>query len=151
LYFYTVTEIPIYFFKEGIRFRLYYPEELKMWILSAGKAYRYSIQNINYIFCSDRYLLKLNKRFLNHNYFTDIITFNNSTQKKKLVADIYISIDRVKANAKKLDISFNEELHRMLIHGMLHLLGHDDKDEKKRSEMKKAEDLWLSKRTFLQK
>ena len=93
----------------------------------------------------------MNKKFLHHNYFTDIITFAHSAEKKKIEADIYISIDRIKINAQKFKVTLNDELHRVLIHGILHLTGYDDKSEKKRVEMKKAEDYWLSKRIFLQK
>ena len=124
-------------------------EELKKWIESAVNKNKFNIETINYIFCSDKYLLKLNKQFLNHNYFTDIITFNNSTEKKKLNADIYISVDRVKANAKRFDVTFRDELHRILVHGILHLTGFDDKNEKYRAEMRRAEDLWLMNRAFL--
>jgi probable rRNA maturation factor len=143
-----VAEIPIYFFKEDIKFRLNNTEELKKWIHFIVKKNKYNIDSINYIFCSDKYLLKLNKQFLHHDYFTDIITFNNSSERKRLNADIYISVDRVRANAKSFEVSFNDELHRVLIHGALHLVGYEDKNEKKRREMKKAEDLWLAKRSF---
>jgi rRNA maturation RNase YbeY len=95
--------------------------------------------------------LQLNRQFLHHNYFTDIITFDNSIGKNKIEADIYISVDRVKVNAKRFKVAFDNELHRVLIHGILHITGFDDKSEQKSDEMKKAEDYWLSKRGFLQK
>jgi rRNA maturation RNase YbeY len=146
-----VEKIPIYFFKEDVRFRLNYSKELKKWIEATIRKKRFQVKTINFIFCSDKYLLQLNRQFLHHNYFTDIITFDNSIGKNKIEADIYISVDRVKVNAKRFKVAFDNELHRVLIHGILHITGFDDKSEQKSDEMKKAEDYWLSKRGFLQK
>jgi rRNA maturation RNase YbeY len=146
-----VEKIPIYFFKEDVRFRLNYSKELKKWIEASIRKKRFQVKTINFIFCSDKYLLQLNRQFLHHNYFTDIITFDNSIGKNKIEADIYISVDRVKVNAKRFKVAFDNELHRVLIHGILHITGFDDKSEQKSDEMKKAEDYWLSKRGFLQK
>jgi probable rRNA maturation factor len=143
-----VAEIPIYFFKEDVRFRLNHSDELKKWIHSAIRKHKFTARAIHYIFSSDKYLLKLNKEFLHHNYFTDIITFNNSTEKKNLEADIYISIDRVHANAEKFNMTFRDELHRVMIHGALHLVGFDDKKKSMQAEMRKEEDRWLEKRNF---
>jgi probable rRNA maturation factor len=139
---------PIHFHKENVHFRLTKQEELKKWIASAIKSYGYSMQVINYIFCSDKYLLKINQQYLKHNYFTDIITFNNSSEEKKLEADIFISIDRVKANAVQYKTTFNDELHRVMIHGALHLVGFDDKKSSKQAEMSMEEDKWLARWNF---
>jgi probable rRNA maturation factor len=145
----VADKIPIYFFKESIRFQMNHSSELKKWILSAIRKHKFKVKAINYIFCSDKYLLKLNKQFLKHNYFTDIITFDNSTEKANIEADVFISIDRVKANSNEFGTSFRDELHRVMIHGSLHLVGYKDKGPKDLSSMKQAEDLWLSKRKWL--
>ena len=141
----------ILFHKENIKFRLNNRTELSEWLNTAVRYYSYQIIAINYIFCSDKYLLKINKQYLNHNYFTDIITFNNSADKKYLEADIFISLDRVKANSLKYKTTLNDELHRVMIHGALHLAGCSDKGKSQQARMRKAEDLWLGKRKFIQK
>jgi probable rRNA maturation factor len=104
-----------------------------------GKA----VEAINYIFCSDAYLLELNKRHLNHNTFTDIITFELSEKNSPLIADIYISIDRVKENAAMFKSGFSNELHRVIFHGALHLAGYRDKSKKEAIVMRTMEDEWL--------
>ena len=96
------------------------------------------IEAINFIFCSDEYLLELNQAHLNHNTFTDIISFELSPKGEPLLADIYISIERVRENARIFGASFKEELHRVIFHGSLHLCGYKDKnpaDQKKMREM----------------
>jgi len=141
----------ILFHKEIVKFRLTHQTELRDWIKSVLKFYGYQVNRVNYIFCSDKYLLKINKKYLNHNYFTDIITFDNSIKRKNVEADIFISIDRVKDNAARYKTTFRDELHRVIIHGALHLTGFNDKTKSQQSKMRKAEDLWLSKRKFAQK
>jgi len=101
-------------------------------------------KNVNYIFCSDQYLLKINQEYLNHNTYTDIITFENTEETGKLEADIFISIDRVKENAQKLASNSDSELHRVIIHGVLHLLGFNDKTEADKNRMREKEDACLS-------
>ncbi|MFN8166376.1 MAG: rRNA maturation RNase YbeY [Bacteroidia bacterium] len=133
----------INFFKET-PFRLNKQLALRKWILKAAKTEGYKIENINYIFCSDKYLRKINKQYLNHDYNTDIITFDNTMPGENLEADIFISVDRVKANAKSYNVSFDNELHRVIIHGLLHLTGYTDKSPKKAEEMRAREDYWLS-------
>ncbi|MCX6274447.1 MAG: rRNA maturation RNase YbeY [Bacteroidetes bacterium] len=139
---------PIHFFKEDVSFRLLKQEELKKWILLAFKKNETTVIDINFIFCSDKYLLKLNKEYLGHNYFTDIITFDNSKENGIVEADIFISSERVMANAKKFKTGFRDELHRVMIHGALHLMGYDDKTAKAEKAMRQAEEYWLSKRNF---
>lgn len=145
------TEIPVHFFKEGVRIRLQNRDQLKKWILQLFRENNLDVENINYVFCSDRYLLKMNKNYLDHHYLTDIITFDNSVEKGKVEADVFISTDRVAANAKKFNVAFRDELHRVLVHGALHLAGYDDKKISGRNKMREAEDYWLKKRRFLQK
>jgi len=134
----------VYFFKEDIRFRLNQAGALKKWIGRFFSDHKIQIQNINYIFCSDPYLRNLNKKYLQHDYFTDVITFDNSIEKGKTEGDIYISIDRVRANAEKYKTTFEDELLRVIIHGALHLTGYDDKSESQKKAMRMMEDQWLS-------
>lgn len=103
---------------------------------------------INYIFCSDEYLHSLNQTYLDHNTLTDIITFDQS-EANDIAGDIYISIDRVKDNARHRTIPFSEELHRVMIHGILHLTGLNDKTTKEKQFMREKEDLCLSLRKNL--
>ena len=138
----------IFFFKESIKFRLSVRKQLKDWILEIIKKEGYSISNINFIFCTDSSLRKINKQYLYHDYFTDIITFDNSVLKKTIEGDIFISIERVIVNSKKFTSSFNDELHRVMAHGVLHLIGYGDKTKSQKTEMKTREDFWLKRRTF---
>ena len=134
----------IYFFKEDIRFRINHAGALKKWIGSFFSSHKITIQSISYIFCSDKYLRRLNKKYLRHDYYTDVITFDNSVERGRIEADIYISIHRVSANAKKYKTTFDDELRRVIIHGGLHLAGYEDKTEKQKTVIRKAEDFWLS-------
>ncbi len=101
--------------------------------------------HITYVFCSDDYLLNMNKQFLEHNYYTDIITFPLSETEKEIEAEIYISIDRVKDNAAKFKTDFLEEFHRVIFHGVLHLMGYKDKSKPDKETMRKKENEWLRK------
>jgi probable rRNA maturation factor len=104
-------------------------------IISEGK----KLEEISYIFCDDEYLLKLNEEYLDHDTYTDIITFDYSVG-KILQGDIYISTERVEENAREYNVSFEEELRRVLIHGILHLAGYKDKTEEESSLMRKKEE-----------
>ena len=118
---------------QDIQFTLKNKQAIRQWIGTVAANEGYSIAPINYIFCSDGNLPEMNNQFLNHNYFTDIITFDY-TEGKRLSGDIFISIDRVADNAKTYKTTFEVELHRVIIHGVLHLMGYKDKtpaDEKK--------------------
>ncbi|WP_026210250.1 rRNA maturation RNase YbeY [Flexithrix dorotheae] len=136
------------FFCEDVDFELENSKNISKWIASCPLSAGFQIEEINYIFCSDEYLYKLNMEFLHHDTYTDIITFDNSESDKKITADIFISIERVKENSKKFNVSFSHELNRVLIHGVLHLIGFKDKSPSEEKEMKNQEDLWLSKFTF---
>jgi rRNA maturation RNase YbeY len=105
---------------------------------------RYFTGNISLIFCSDNYLLDMNKQFLDHDFFTDIITFNYSID-KAISGDLFISIDRVKENALNYNQTFENELYRVIFHGVLHLIGYDDKDEISVKVMKEKENYYLKK------
>jgi probable rRNA maturation factor len=133
----------IHFFSEGIEFKLPHPRKTSNWIKEVIKKEKKTLVAINYIFCSDSYLLEINQGYLRHNSLTDIITFDNS-QKNKLEAEIYISIDRVKENAKIFNSILDEELHRVIIHGVLHLVGYKDKTTVEKARMRKKEEACLS-------
>ena len=109
--------------------------KLKSWIKSIVEQNGMKVGDISYIFCSDDYLLEINQNYLQHDYYTDIITFDY-TAGNKIAGDLFISIDRVVDNAKELNVSFEEELHRVIIHGVLHLLGFKDKTDKKAKQMR---------------
>jgi len=100
--------------------------------------------DLTYIFCNDDYLLEINKEFLNHNTLTDIITFDMSEDPETLEGEIYVSIDRVKENAGKFEASYNQELHRVIFHGVLHLCGFKDKKTEDKEIMRKQEDMCLA-------
>ena len=129
-------------------FFLHDAEDLVAWIERIAVVHEYRIAQLTYIFCSDEYLHKLNVEYLDHDTLTDIITFDNADDADVLEGDIFISVERVQENAKDLAISFRDELHRVMIHGVLHLLGYHDKDLLSQTAMRRKEDYCLSLRTF---
>jgi len=135
--------MPIRFFYEQTKYKIEYPRKTVKWIIESARRERKSVVNINYIFCSDRYLLRLNQEFLNHNTFTDIITFDDSVG-KNISGEIFISLDRVKENSLKFNSPFQIELLRVMMHGILHLAGYRDKKPKEISTMRKKEEAYLS-------
>ncbi len=135
----------IQFFSEDIKFKHSDAEKTREWLKNVVQNEQQNIGEINYIFCSDEYLYAMNMEYLNHDTYTDILTFDNrEDEKEDLVGDIFISIDRIKDNAKKLNISWQDELDRVMVHGILHLLGYDDQDAASKSTMRKKEDACLS-------
>ncbi len=134
----------ISFFNEDIEFQIENNHSITVWINSVIDENKYLPGTINYIFSSDEYLLKLNQQYLEHDTYTDIITFDYSTG-KVLSGDIFISIDRVKENALKFKKTFENELHRVMIHGILHLCGFKDKTDAESKEMRQREDHYLEK------
>ena len=118
-------------------------EKIRIWIENVIKKEKKIVGDITYIFCDDDYLLERNKEFLNHNTLTDIITFNYCID-NNISSDIMISIDRVKENSTIFENSFNEELKRVMIHGILHLIGYNDKSEEEEELMRKKEDFYLN-------
>jgi probable rRNA maturation factor len=101
------------------------------------------LEQLQYIFCSDEYLLEINKQHLQHNYYTDIITFDLSEKSNSTIGEIYISVERVRDNAQNYEVPFKHELLRVIFHGALHLCGLKDKTEKDQILMRKAEDKYL--------
>lgn len=136
--------MPIQYFSEEIDFSLQNQPSIDKWISELISSNNYTLTDLNYIFCSDEYLLQINKEHLDHDYYTDIITFDNSESQEEIESDLFISIDRVKENAQNLDHSFDHELHRVMIHGLLHLFGFHDKTEEEKKVMREKEDHCLS-------
>lgn len=134
----------INFFTEEIKFTLKQKIKLRNWIKLTIEHHHSKLEVINYIFTSDNYLSTINKDYLDHDTFTDIITFNQSNDPAFVEADIYMSVERIKDNAKNLNLPFTTELHRVMIHGILHLLGYDDKVEAEKNLMRKKENHYLA-------
>ena len=134
--------MPIKFFTEEIKFQLKERIRIKNWINEAINGEDSKPGLINFIFTSDKYLLEINKQYLSHNYFTDIITFNYCEQ-NIINGDIYISISTVKNNSRHFNVTFSEELHRVMIHGILHLLGYEDKTDEEKAKMREKETQYL--------
>lgn len=133
----------ISFFSEDVDFKVVNPIKTKKWIKKASISEGYEISELNYIFCSDQYLLEINKQYLDHDYFTDIITFDNSEEDKQMEGDIYVSVDRVKDNTETFHTNFDAEMRRVLIHGLLHLAGYEDSSEALKMAMRAKEDEYL--------
>ncbi len=114
------------------------------WIRAVAADYGFTVGDITYIFCSDDRILEVNRQFLQHDYYTDIITFDYSTP-DRLSGDIFISLDTVRSNAEQVGTTFSQELHRILIHGILHLTGQGDKTPETKAQMTAKENLALSK------
>ncbi len=133
----------IHFLSEEVDFKPKNQRRLKAWISKVARLERREISSLVYIFCSDSYLLTLNEGYLNHKTLTDIITFDYS-EKKEIDGEIYISVDRLKENAKKFNTTLEEELHRVMIHGVLHILGQGDKTPSQKKLMRKKEQACLS-------
>ncbi len=99
--------------------------------------------NLSYIFCSDDHILGINRDFLKHDFFTDVITFDLSQFENEIQGEVYLSVDRIKDNSKQLGVSFKEELHRVIFHGALHLCGYKDKNNKDEAKMRQRENKYL--------
>jgi probable rRNA maturation factor len=136
--------MPILFFSEGTDFRLDKPLKSISWIKKAIKIEKSTLVSLNYIFCSDQYLVKLNKQYLGHNTLTDILTFDLAEEIGSVKGEIYISVERVLENARVFGEPFDRELHRVMIHGVLHLMGLDDKKAADQALMREKEEAYLS-------
>lgn len=121
-------------------------EDVANWIVEVIESKDHEVGEINYIFCDDAYLLNINRQFLNHDTLTDIISFDNSLG-KQVNGEIYISEERVRENAKEFEQSFTDELHRVMIHGVLHYCGYKDKTKGEKDVMRAQEDIALLKRS----
>lgn len=143
-----MSSLSIHFFSEDTNFTLKKKTFIRNWVRNTIIAEGYKLSELNFIFCSDNYLLDINQQYLNHNTLTDIITFDNSDKKSVIAGDIFISIDRVHENAGIFKVKEEDELHRVMIHGTLHLLGYPDKGKVAKALMTEKENFYLSQRNF---
>ncbi|MCF0164951.1 MAG: rRNA maturation RNase YbeY [Bacteroidales bacterium] len=137
----------INFFTEETSFKLKGKLLIKRWLKEVAEGQGYKISELNYIFCSDNYLLEINKQYLGHDYYTDIITFDNrdNLSEKIVLGDIFISVDTVSVNGTEYGEGFEREMLRVIAHGLLHLIGYDDVTEDLQLEMRAAENVALEK------
>lgn len=113
-------------------------EFFSLWLLEVAKSYSKNLGDLSYIFCSDDYLLEVNRSYLDHDYYTDIITFNYNDD-GFIAGDLFLSVDRIKDNANDFEVEFENELARVMVHGVLHLFGFDDKTELDAKQMREEE------------
>jgi rRNA maturation RNase YbeY len=128
---------------EKARVSLKNRNELRDFIIEVVTQEQKKLNTLNYIFCRDKDLLKINRKYLNHDFYTDIITFDLSSSAQEIFADIYISVDRIKENAKAFRSSLKEELHRVMFHGLLHLCGYNDKTVNQKNMIRIKEGFYL--------
>ncbi|MCQ2148830.1 MAG: rRNA maturation RNase YbeY [Bacteroidales bacterium] len=139
----------IAYFSEDVGFEFKGRALNNKWLRLVAESEIRRIGDVSVVFCSDNYILDVNMKYLQHDYFTDIITFDYC-EGDKLNGDLIISIDTVRENAVTYGVSFDEELHRVIVHGLLHLIGYDDSTEEQRKEMRSKENYYLSLREALQ-
>ncbi|AKD57983.1 rRNA maturation RNase YbeY [Spirosoma radiotolerans] len=133
----------IRFFNEDVPYKLTQKRVISQWLKKQAEQEGYQVGDLNYIFCSDEHVLQVNRDYLQHDYYTDIITFDQSEEEDILEGDIFISVDRVADNASQLAVTAEQEMHRVLAHGMLHLCGYGDKTDGEEAQMRAKEDEWL--------
>lgn len=136
-------EIPVSFYFEDVEFELPDEQKLTNWLLGVAESEGKDFVSVSYIFCSDEHLREMNVEFLDHDYYTDVITFPYSDD--AVHGDVFISSDRVADNAQSLGVAFEHELCRVLVHGVLHLAGYLDKTEDAERVMREREDFYLAK------
>ena len=135
------------FVSEQTDFSLSNQNQFIDWLAFVCQAEGKTLAELTYIFCTDEYLLAINKKHLSHDYYTDVITFDYSDE-KSISGDIFISVDRVRENAITEQVSEGDEMARIIVHGLLHLLGYNDKTPSQKDEMTLKEDFYLSSRAF---
>ena len=138
----------IFFTYQVPRFRVRNSSPVKRWMLQAFRQEKKKLKQLNVVFCSDKFLLDINKKFLKHNFHTDVITFQYNKKNAPVEGEIFISVEMVMANSKKFNAAFKDELHRVMIHGALHLCGYSDKTSAAKSLMQKRENKHLLQRNF---
>ncbi|AUD02195.1 rRNA maturation RNase YbeY [Spirosoma pollinicola] len=134
----------IRFFNEDVPYKLPQKQATRQWLKQQAEVEGYVVGDLNYIFCSDEHVLQVNRDYLQHDYYTDIITFDQSEEEGKIEGDIFVSVDRVLDNASQLAITAEQEMRRVLAHGLLHLCGYGDKTDEEVAQMRAKEDEWLS-------
>lgn len=135
------------FASEQTDFSLPNESQIVEWLKGVSESEGCTLMELAYIFCSDEFLLEINQQYLSHDYYTDVITFDYS-EDNHVSGDVFISVDRVRENAKILDVKEDQELQRVMVHGLLHLLGYNDKSPAQKSEMTLKEDFYLSSQAF---
>ncbi|QQT63945.1 rRNA maturation RNase YbeY [Sphingobacterium multivorum] len=139
----------ILFFIEDTDFKLKEKGKIRQWIADAIKGEGFKrVGELSFILCSDAYLLEINKQYLNHDTYTDIVTFDSSEYEDTIAGDIFISVERIQENAEKFKVDVRDELHRVIIHGVMHLCGYPDKKPADKAKMTAKEDEYLGKRNF---
>lgn len=139
----------ISFFNEDIDYKIKDKQKIRQWIGATVTAEGFDrIGELNFILCSDTYLLEINKQYLDHDTYTDIVTFDSSEKDNVIAGDIFISVERTAENALKFGVSERDELHRVIIHGVMHLCGYLDKKKEDKELMTAKENEYLSKRAF---
>ena len=133
----------IVFFNEDIDFKFQGKNKFKAWLKKVAEKEGFSINNLNYIFCSDEYLHKINLEYLDHDTYTDIITFDNSEDEATIEGDIFVSIERIRENSQTLNTVFEEEVKRVIVHGLLHLCGHNDHNLEDKTKMRELESKYI--------
>jgi probable rRNA maturation factor len=134
----------IQFFNEDIVFTLKNKKSIALWVEQCILTENFLLGKLNFIFSSDEHLLTINRKYLNHDYYTDVITFDNSTEQKTIEGDVFISIDRVRENAQENFVSLTDEIRRIIIHGVLHLCEYYDKSLDDKTKMTEKENAYLS-------
>lgn len=134
----------IRFFNEDVSFKLPQKQATRQWLKQRAEREGYAVGDLNYIFCSDEYVLQVNRDHLQHDFYTDIITFDTGEEEGRIEGDIFISVDRVADNAAQLGVSTAGEMRRILAHGLLHLCGYGDKTDDEVALMRAKEEEWLS-------
>ena len=148
-YFYFIILSPIIslsmvaFYFEDTDFKLRHKTRIKEWLRLVAESEVFTLGNISVILCSDNYILDINQKYLQHDYFTDIITFDYS-EGGRISGDLFISVDSVRENSVEYGTEFEDELHRVIVHGILHLIGYDDHTEDEIKTMRSKEDYYLS-------
>ena len=132
----------IQYFTENIPMPALKKQKINRWIKQTANGYEKKVGEIAYIFCNNEHILEINRQYLQHDYYTDIITFDDSTD-TTISGDIFISLETVKSNAEDFCVDFEEELHRVIIHGILHLCGQDDTTPEMKAEMTRKENMAL--------
>lgn len=133
----------IRYFVEDVEFQVPFPQKTRRWLNTVALAEGFQIAELNYIFCSDEYLHKINVEYLEHDTYTDIITFDNSEEEKIISGDIFVSVERVEDNARSLNVIFQDELARVMVHGVLHLAGYLDQTDEEEENMRRLESHYL--------
>ena len=134
----------IYFFLDEISYNLKDKRKIRQWIVKATENEEYTIGTLNFILTNDNILLTLNSEYLRHSTLTDIITFDMSEKQGEISGDIFISVDRAKENSKEFKVTLSSEINRLIIHGVLHLMGYKDKTQEEKELMREKEEFYLS-------